>query len=136
VEKARVVVIAFDDIEAAQRLVSDIRNQFPHITVYARARNRHHVHLLMQAGLPGEHILREAFHSSLVMTERVLVTLGLTLTEAERSVRTFRDHDEAIIEKQFAVFQDEAKLIQTSQEAIRELNDLFENDAPPRKQRS
>jgi glutathione-regulated potassium-efflux system protein KefB len=136
VEKARIVVIAFDDIEAAQRMVSEIRKQFPHITVYARARNRHHVHLLMQAGLPAAHILREAFHSSLVMTERVLVTLGLTPTEAERSVRTFRDHDEAIIEKQFAVFQDEAKLIQTSQEAIRELNDLFENDAPPRAQRS
>lgn len=136
VEKARVVVIAFDDIEAAQRMVSEIRNQFPHITIYARARNRHHVHLLMQAGLPAAHVLREAFHSSLVMTERVLVTLGLTPMEAERSVRTFRDHDEAIIEKQFAVFQDEAKLIQTSQEAIRELNDLFENDAPPRAQRS
>lgn len=135
-DKARIVVIAFDDIEAAQRLVKDVRTQFPKVTVYARARNRHHVYLLMQAGLRSEHILREAFHSSLVMTERVLVTLGLTPAEAERSVRMFRDHDEASIEKQFAVFQDEAKLIQTSQEAVRELNDLFENDAPPRAQRS
>ncbi len=135
VEKARIVVIAFDDIEAAKRLVSEVRSQFPHITLYARARNRHHVHLLMQAGLPTENILREAFYSSLMMSERVLVTLGLTPSEAERSVHTFRDHDDAMIERQFAVFQDEAKLIQTSQEAIRELNDLFENDTPPHGQR-
>ncbi|MFY8105292.1 MAG: monovalent cation:proton antiporter-2 (CPA2) family protein [Elstera sp.] len=135
VEKARIVVIAFDDIEAAKRLVSEVRTQFPHITLYARARNRHHVHLLMQAGLPAENVLREAFYSSLVMSERVLVTLGLTPSEAERSVHTFRDHDEAMIERQFAVFQDEAKLIQSSQEAIRELNDLFENDVPPQGQR-
>lgn len=131
VEQARVVVIAFDDIAAAVKLVAEVQQNFPHITLYARARNRRHVYLLMEAGLPPENILREALYSSLTMGERILTTLGMTPSEAERTVRTFRDHDEAMILRQFAVFQDEAQLIQTSKNAARELMDLFENDAPP-----
>ncbi|KJV10149.1 potassium transporter KefB [Elstera litoralis] len=114
VEQARVVVIAFDDITSAIKLATEVRENFPHITLYARARNRRHVYLLMEAGLPPENILREALHSSLIMGERVLTTLGMTPLEAERTVRTFRDHDEAMIVSQFAVFQDEAQLIQSS----------------------
>lgn len=131
IEEARVVVIAFDDIAAAVKLVTEVQQHFPHVTLYARARNRRHVYLLMEAGLPPENVLREALYSSLVMGERILTTLGMTPAEAERTARTFRDHDEAMILRQFAVFQDEAELIRTSKNAARELMDLFENDAPP-----
>ena len=47
---------------------------------------------------------------------------------AQKAVETFRAHDEATLLKQLAVFRDEQQLIQSAQDAARELEQLFEAD--------
>ena len=49
-----------------------------------------------------------------------------------RGEESFRRHDERMLERQHAVYHDETKLIQTTQEAARELDGIFEADREER----
>jgi len=125
-EDARVLVIALDEMEASLQVAQMVRVKFPHLHVLARARNRRHVHLLMGAGV--EAIVRETFFSSLRLSELLLEKLDVPVSQAERAIALFREHDERMLTETYAIAQDEQKLIQTTQEARQELLDLFESD--------
>lgn len=125
-DKARILVVALDDMEQSLRVVEVATRHFPNLTVFARARNRRHVHHLMDRGVT--HIVRETFDSSLRMTGDVLRQMGLAEGEVTRTLDTFRAHDERTLMHQHAVHNDETKLIQTSRDAAAELQALFESD--------
>ena len=121
----RVFVVATDDVEANLRTVRLIRKLYPDAAVFARARNRRHAWELMDLGVE---VVRETFHSSLKMGERVLVALGQDAQVAARHADRFRQHDETLLRAQHLIYDDEAALIQTSQEARKDLKQLFEAD--------
>jgi CPA2 family monovalent cation:H+ antiporter-2/glutathione-regulated potassium-efflux system protein KefB len=128
-ETARVLVIALDNMEASLAVAQMVRRKFPHLRIAARARNRRHVHLLMAAGV--ETIVRETFYSSLRLTELLLEELDVPEAQARRAIDLFRDRDEKILLETYAIANDEKQLIQTTQEANKELLDLFESDHTP-----
>jgi CPA2 family monovalent cation:H+ antiporter-2/glutathione-regulated potassium-efflux system protein KefB len=125
-ETAKVLVLALDDMDASVKTAQMVARKFPHLTIVARARNRHHVHLLMALGV--EHIIRETFLSSLRLTEMALAQLDIPKDQADRAIALFKDHDEQILHATYAIAHDESKLIQTTQEAAQELRELFESD--------
>ncbi|EKN01211.1 MULTISPECIES: monovalent cation:proton antiporter-2 (CPA2) family protein [unclassified Acidocella] len=125
-ESAKVLVIALDDMEASVRVAEMVRRKFPQLRVVARARNRNHVHALMGAGV--DHFVRETFFSSLRLTEIVLEALDVPEAQAKRAIELFRRHDDQILHETYAYGNDEGRLIQTAQEAAKELQDLFETD--------
>ena len=45
------LVLAIDDVEASTRTAMLVREQFPHLRIFARARSRQHVFALMDAGV-------------------------------------------------------------------------------------
>jgi monovalent cation:proton antiporter-2 (CPA2) family protein len=126
-ENAEVFVLAIDDAEASVRTAELIRKHFPHLKVFARARNRQHAFRLMD--LEVRYIIRETLVSSLEMSERILETLGLSKSKSVETVRRFRTHDEATMAKQQAVKDDEKKFLQTTRESAEQLLHLFESDA-------
>jgi len=126
---ARVLVLALDDTEASVRTAVLAREQFPHLKVLARARNRQHAFALMDAGVTA--IVRETYGSSLEMAGRVLEALGSTPAAAREAVRRFRVHDEATLAAQYAVKEDESKFRATTVEAAKQLEKLFEADEKP-----
>jgi len=121
----RVFVVAIDDPESNIGVVRTLRRLYPEAAVFARARNRRHAWELMDLGVE---VVRETFHSSLKMGERVLVALGEREDVAARRADRFREHDEALLRAQHQVYDDEVALIQTSQEARRDLEELFAAD--------
>ncbi|MBI1396747.1 MAG: glutathione-regulated potassium-efflux system protein KefB [Betaproteobacteria bacterium] len=131
-DRARVFVLAIDDVEASVRTALTVRKHFPHLAIHARARNRIHAHRLAEIG--ARLITRETFASSLEMARHVLEALGTGESEARETVTRFREHDESVLRRQFAARGDEETMIQTSREAAQELQDLFDTDraeSPP-----
>jgi monovalent cation:proton antiporter-2 (CPA2) family protein len=126
-ENAEVFVLAIDDVEASVRTAELIRKHFPHLKIFARARNRQHAFRLMD--LDVRYAIRETLGSSLEMSGKVLETLGLSKSNALETVRRFRAHDEATLAKQLAVKDDESKFLQTTRESAEQLRHLFESDA-------
>ncbi|MES1153562.1 MAG: NAD-binding protein, partial [Rhodanobacter sp.] len=126
-DKAEVFVLATDDPEANLRTARLVRRQYPHLKIIARARNRQHVFRLMDMGV--EEPVRETFHSSLKMTRKTLEALGLPHELAADRVERFRRYDEELLKKQALVYDDETKLIQSTRDALVDLQRLFEADA-------
>jgi monovalent cation:proton antiporter-2 (CPA2) family protein len=126
-ENAEIFVLAVDDVEASVRTAELIAKHFPHLKIFARARNRQHAFRLMD--LEVRYTIRETLVSSLEMSEKILETLGLSKSMSVETVRRFRAHDEATMRKQHAVKDDERKLLESAREAAEQLLHLFETDA-------
>jgi monovalent cation:proton antiporter-2 (CPA2) family protein len=125
-EDALIFILAIDDVDASIRTAELVREQFPHLKVFARARNRQHAFALKDAGVP--YIIRETYVSSLEMATSVLESLGDSSASAKALVRKFRQHDEVLFDAQYAVKDDETKFIATSRAAASQLEELFEAD--------
>ena len=123
---ASVFVLAIDDVDASVRTAALVHEQFPHLKVFARARNRQHAFALKDIGV--RYIIRETYVSSLEMAATVLEALGDLPSSAKAAVRKFRQHDEATFDAQYAVKDDETKFIATSREAATQLENLFKAD--------
>jgi monovalent cation:proton antiporter-2 (CPA2) family protein len=126
IEQARIFVLAVDDVESSLKIAETVKRNFPKVEIYARARNRHHVHMLMDLGV--KIFVREAYYSSLRLAEQVLCGLGLDQAEVAASVEKFTEYDEAALIRQHAIHHDETRLIQSVKEAAEELQGLFEAD--------
>ena len=128
-ERASVLVVAIDDVDASVRIAELARRHFPSLRVLARARNRQHAFRLMEAGV--QEVWRETLASSLEVAESTLVALGTSAETAAAQVRRFREHDEATLRAQAAVKDDESKVIATAQASAQQLEGLFEADQRP-----
>src|SRR5271165_115360 len=126
-ENAEVFVLAIDDVEASVKTAELIGKHFPHLKIFARARNRQHAFRLMDLNV--RYTIRETLVSSLELSEKVLETLGLSKRKAVETVQQFRTHDEQTMAKQQAVKDDESKFLQTTRESAEQLLQLFESDA-------
>jgi monovalent cation:proton antiporter-2 (CPA2) family protein len=125
-ENAKLLVVAVDDMEEVLHIVDMARRNFPNLTILSRARNRRHVHLLMDREVKG--IVRDTFYSSLKLSELVLEALDIPAARAERAVALFAMHDEETLLASHGFRGDEQQLIQNTQQAAAELTSLFEAD--------
>ncbi|MNE75173.1 Glutathione-regulated potassium-efflux system protein KefC [compost metagenome] len=125
VGQAEFFVIATNDPETNIKTAALVRKLYPHVKIIARARNRQHVHRLMDLGTEA---VRETYHSSLEMSRRTLVGLGLSLSQADARIERFKHHDEQVLETQHAIYDDAVKVMQTAQQARADLARLFEAD--------
>ena len=125
-EKARIFVISIANPSTSLSIAETVRRHFPLLRVFAVANDRDHALKLMDLGI--HDIIRRAYFSSLEMSRRLFVALGESEETASKAIATFQQHDQATLLKQQAVYRDEKQLIQTAQEAARELEQLFESD--------
>jgi glutathione-regulated potassium-efflux system ancillary protein KefC/glutathione-regulated potassium-efflux system protein KefB len=125
-DKAKLFVLAIDDVEDSLRTAETVRKHFPDVPIYARARNRFHAYRLMDLGV--DLIERETLLSSLDLAEHVLKALGVAGWDAQETVAKFKVHDERTLSRQHAVYHDETQLIQTARQAAEELEGLLESD--------
>lgn len=125
-ENAKVFIIAIGDIELSETVADYAVRNYPHLTILARAKNREHYYRLRDAGV--KYIWRETYLSSLDMSRETLEVLGMEPKTARKTVQMFRDYDDALIERQRAIYEDEAEMIASAQSAIQELESLFDSD--------
>lgn len=124
-EKAEIFIVATDDPDTNIRTARLVRRMYPHLKVFARARNRQHAFRLMDLGAQ---VVRETFHSSLVLSRRVLEQLGLDPALAAQRVDRFREFDEKLLAEQHLFYDDDSAIVQNAREAQRDLDRLFEAD--------
>ena len=127
VDRAKVFVLALDDVEASVRIAETVKHHFPALHLVARARNRQHALRLMDIG--AKVIIRDTLLSSIFLAGEVLKDIGLTPEEAEAATAFFLQHDTETLEKQYAFRHDEDAFIQSARDAAEELRELFNSDA-------
>ena len=126
-DKAKIFVLAIDDVEASVRTAETVTRHFPNLTIYARARNRQHAYRLMDLGVTL--LQRETFLSSLDMAHDVLLGLGLSRATAAHTIRTFQQLDEKRLFEHYTHRNDEEKMRELTKKATKELEEMFARDA-------
>ena len=125
--KATAFVLAIDDVEASVRTAELVRQHYPNLPIYARARNRRHVHRLMDLGVTVTR--RETFAASLELTRDVLGGLGFTHGEARHTIETFRRQDEQRLIEAYKHYTNEEKMLELALASTEELEREFAADA-------
>jgi monovalent cation:proton antiporter-2 (CPA2) family protein len=126
VDKARAFVLAIDDVDASLRVAEIVRSNFPDLPIYARARDRTHVHKLMDLGV--SIIERETFLSALELTRRLLRGLGFREAEVKRLTDTFKQQDERRLYQDYQYYTDLEKVRANALSQAKELEELFARD--------
>jgi glutathione-regulated potassium-efflux system protein KefB len=103
-----------------------VRAHFPDLPIYARARDRTHVHKLMDLGLTI--IERETFLAALELTKDLLRGLGLKEAEVKRLVETFKRLDERRLYEDYQYYTDLEKVRANAMSQGKELEELFARD--------
>ena len=125
-DKAVLFVLAIEDVERSLAAARAVRKHFPHLTIFARARNRQHAYALMDLGI--DRIVRDTFHSSLELAHRILMELGLGDFESRHIVDTFGHHDTERLLQQHAIAHDADRLMEEAKHWTRELEEMFAAD--------
>lgn len=93
IRDAKMLVVAIDDKDRATQLVCYVKETFPRVHIIARARDRHHVYELFQAGC--RDIVRETFDSSVRMGRSALEAMGVDHVTATAMADGYVEDDSA-----------------------------------------
>jgi glutathione-regulated potassium-efflux system ancillary protein KefC len=125
--KARLLVVAIDDVADSMALVDAVRRNFPHLTILARARNVSHYYDLLDRGVTL--LERETFEASLQLGGKVLQELGYDEARAGRLVQAFRAHNLKTLLAVYPHYQDQHLMISLAKQGRQELEEMFARDA-------
>lgn len=122
-EKARVLILAFNDHEKTINIVHMVRKHYPHLTIFTRSSGRTEVFNLLDEGL--HHVYRDTFDTSLKVGIDALTTLGFRSYQAHRVAKTFRHHDEDATHALRHVRHDKKTFISLARQRIEDLEQLM-----------
>lgn len=127
VKKAKILVLAVDDVEESLQIADLARKQNPDIRIVARAIDRFHAYELHKHEV--HNVIRETFASSLEAAADTLEYLGYTEGQALEITSLFRKHDEDMLLRSAEHMHDMAELQNLAKEGRLELEKLFEQDS-------
>ncbi|MEO0748978.1 MAG: cation:proton antiporter [Pseudomonadota bacterium] len=97
IQNAHMLVVAIDDYDGINKIVSHVVQAHPHVHVIARALDRDHVYHLW--GLGCRDIIRETYDSTLRMSRSAFEARGIPRKKAQAMIDAFHEGDqEAMIE--------------------------------------
>jgi glutathione-regulated potassium-efflux system ancillary protein KefC len=132
---AQVLVVAVDDVDQANRLVTLAREQWPHLKLVARARDAVHAMALHEAGV--HHVQRELFESSLRSGRSVLEALGFDHFHAREMADEFRRYTERFIRTEHGLrHRDEEDRLRRVREGREQFEKQMQQDLQRQRERS
>ena len=130
--KARVIVVAVDDIEQSLAVVDLVQAHFKQATLVVRARNTTHWYGLHARGV--QHIDRETLDSALMSGRTVLELMGWQPHSARNQALRFRQHNIELLHQMAPHQGDEKKLISVAQQGRQELDELWSRERAQRRE--
>lgn len=120
---AKVLVLAVDDVNHSLKIAALAKQEFPHLTVVARARNVQHYYALRELGV--ELVERETLDSALMSARSVMEHLGWTPHAARQLAWRFRRHSIEQMERMRPHRGDLDTLIAMSEQGRLQLEELL-----------
>jgi voltage-gated potassium channel Kch len=124
--RARAFVLAIDDVESSLRTAELVRRHYPELPIFARARNRTHVHKLMDLGVTV--IERETYRAAIEIARQTLRGMGLSEAEMRRTIAAFTEMDTRRLVEDYQIASDPEKMRAHAMRQAEELEQLFAQD--------
>ncbi len=125
-EKARLIIIAFDNAEKNISLVATVKKHFPHLKILVRAIDRPDAYELLNTGV--NEVYRETIDVSLRMGIDAMRMLGVRAYRAHRAAKTFLKHDEKALRELSLMHKDKKEYLSAARQYIAELEELIQSD--------
>ena len=122
-DKARVFVLAIDDVDQSVAAAQLVKEHFPRLAIVARARNVTHYYRLRELGVTL--IERETLDSALMSARSVLELLGWQPHAARTQALRFRRRSIELMEQMAPHLADENQLIALSKQGRQQLEELW-----------
>ena len=130
---AKVLVLAIDDVEQSVEVAKMVRENFPDLTIVARARNVQHYFELLDLGVTM--IERETLDSALMSARSVLEQLGWEPHQARTLALRFRRHSVELMLKMAPHRKDADKVLAAAKLGRQQLEDQFAQEREQAAQR-
>jgi monovalent cation:proton antiporter-2 (CPA2) family protein len=125
--KAKLLIVAIDDVEGSIRLVTLAKKYFPKLSLLVRAKDREHAYRLIRLGVKS--VFRETLESSLELSIEALRVLGFGAYQAHRAANTFKQYDEETVQVLSEYYgTDEKDFLGRVRKRVQTLDELFESE--------
>ncbi len=128
IEQACMLIIALADQAKVARLVTEVREKFPKLRIFARAHDYDQRFELMSLGLAAEDTVHEQMGSAQGLAVRALRALGKPAYATERAARRWKRYEEETVHLLVPVHEDEDAYARIVRERRIALTQLFEKD--------
>ncbi len=125
IQNARLVVLSMAEYEDAVKVADFIRKNYPKVKILARAKDIFHAFEFFN--LKVKTVQPEVFHSAAELGEKALVNLGFSRYEAYKATRTFKHHEEEVLQELYEHWkEDENKFIMETRRFSQQLSDTLQ----------
>lgn len=125
-KQAKILVVAIDDVEENLKLVDLAQAHFPHLKIFARARNVQHVYDLLDRKV--ESVERETFESSLKLGVEILKEMGWPAYQAHVNAHKFKAHNWKLLLELHKHRGNEQTVVAKAKQARVDLEKMFAED--------
>ena len=129
-DRARVIVVAIDDVDQSLKVVDLVQQHFSQATIVARARNATHWYGLNARGV--KYIERETLDSALMSGRSVLELMGWQAHAARTQALRFRRHSIEILHQMAPHQGDQKKLISIAKLGRQQLEEVWSRERAER----
>jgi glutathione-regulated potassium-efflux system ancillary protein KefC len=129
-ERAKVFVLAIDDVEQSVKCAKLVREHFPHLHIVARVRNVTHFYELHRLGITL--IERETLDSALMSARSVLELMGWTAEAARDKAANFRQHSIDVLHQMAPHFGDQDRLVAIAKQGRQQLEESWARERSQR----
>jgi CPA2 family monovalent cation:H+ antiporter-2 len=115
IDRARVMVVTFADIETTLRLVQRVRELRPDLPIVARSREEEDAEKLFEAGVA--EVVPEALESSVMLATHALALVGVPMHRVIRRLRELREQHYALLRGFFHGASDAGEQLSDAEQA-------------------
>lgn len=124
IKNAKLVILSMAEYEDALKVADFIRKNYPRVKIFARAKDLFHAFDFYNLNIKA--VKPEVFHSAAELGEMVLANLGFSKYEAYKATRTFKHHEEQVLEDLYELWKTDKKhFIQESRRFSEQLSETL-----------
>ncbi len=125
IKNAKLVILSMAEYDDAVKVADFIRKNYPKVKIFARAKDLFHAFDFFNLNI--KTVQPEVFHSAAELGEMVLTSLGFSKYEAYKATRTFKHHEEQVLEDLYELWKTDKKhFIQESRRFSEQLSETLQ----------
>lgn len=127
IKNARLLILSMAEYDNALKIAKHVRNKYPDLKILARAKDIYHAFEFFK--LDVKIVQREMFNSASELGAKALTHLGFTRYEAYRASRTFKHHDEHVLQELYEHWlEDKGHFIKETQRFSEQLSETLQTE--------
>jgi monovalent cation:proton antiporter-2 (CPA2) family protein len=125
IKNARMLILSMAEYDEALKVAKFVRNKYPDIQILARAKDIFNVFEFFKLNV--KNVQREMFNSATELGAKALTNLGFTRYEAYRAARTFKHHEDEVVQELYKHWQeDEVHFIEETRRFSEQLSETLQ----------